>query len=56
MRPIVDIQDEKVAAKKGGAKAGCVFCRSNGEREREYMGHRLKNPITNIVECPQLRK
>lgn len=57
VRPLMDIKDDdKNMAKKNAIKAGCVFCRSNGEREREYMGHRLKNPVTNIVECPQLRK
>jgi len=38
------------------SRRGCGFCLSNGERQRECMSHRLKNPETNIVECPQLRK
>lgn len=38
------------------SRRGCGFCLSNGERQRECMSHRLKNPDTLIVECPQLRK
>jgi len=37
-------------------KDRCAFCKSNGERETVYMGHVLRDPETNMVVCPQLRK
>jgi len=34
----------------------CAFCKSNGERETVFMGHNLRDPKTQKVSCPQLRK